>query len=257
MSQVICISNQKGGVGKTTTAINLSAALAAGEQRTLLVDFDPQGHATAGLGVEKVRMANSVYHGIIGKASPQEILVRTELDHLFLLPARRELFRAEAELMSSRGKEKVLRGFLMNIRNEFDYVIIDSAPSLNLLTLNAFLAADSLMIPLQCDFFALESLESLLTSLEVVTQRMHPDLRIMGILLTMFDAKDGVSNQIEASARRQFGDLVFKTVIPHDSMIKKTAILGRPLIMHSINAAAARRYLRLAEEVMTREEQFV
>lgn len=252
MSRVICISNQKGGVGKTTTAINLSAALAAGEQKTLLVDFDPQGHATAGLGVEKARMGQSIYHGIMGKASPQELIIRTELDHLSLLPARRELFRAEVELMSRSGKEKVLREFLEIIRDDFDYIIIDSAPSLNLLTLNGFLAADALLIPLQCDFFALDSLESMMASLDVITQRMHPALHVMGILLTMFNPRDGVSKQIEVSARRQFKEMVFKTVIPQDSTIKKAAILGRPLLMHNIKAPAARRYLRLAEEVMTR-----
>ena len=256
MGHIICIVSHKGGVGKTTTAVNLSASLAVAEKETLLVDCDPQGHATTGMGIDKGRLTKTLSHGMMGYAVPEEIIIDSDLDSLKALPARIELFHAEAELMSKSGKERVLRNLLSDLKETYDYIVIDSPPSLRLLTVNAVSAADSLLIPLQCEFYALEGLGQLLQSIQILKKKFNPDIKIAGILLTMLAMGEKASRQIAEHARNHFKDMVFKTVIPRNVQLRESASHGKPLLFQDIMSVGAQSYLALAREIIDRGAMF-
>ena len=252
MGQIICIASQKGGVGKTTTAINLSAAFAAAEQDCLLVDCDPQGHATSGMGINKAGLTATLYHAMIGKVAVKELIIDSELESLKTLPAPIELFRAEAELSSKPHKEKIIWNLLTDLKKTYDYIIIDSSPALSLLTLNAIIAADFLLIPLQCEFYALEGMGHLLKTFQALKKRFNPEIKIAGILLTMFEPGEIISSQIAEATRDHFKDLVFKTVIPRSVHLRESSSHGKPLLLKNIMSIGAQSYLKVAKEFMDR-----
>jgi len=237
-------------VGKTTTAVNLSAALALMEKKVLLVDLDPQGNTTSGLGIDKTTLQKSMYHALVDGAAPQEIVLRTTLAFLKLLPARRELFRTEIELMESPDKEKKLRYFLDRIKDSFDYILLDTPPSLGLLTFNALTAADFLLIPMQCEAYALDAVAPLMQIMNIIKNTGNPRLQVGGILLTMFDVGESEGQRICEAARERFGHLLFKTVIPRNMALKNAPMAGAPIFLQDVGAFGGRCYLNLAEEVL-------
>lgn len=250
MCPVICIASHKGGVGKTTVAINLSSALAVAEKRTLLVDCDPQGNATTGMGIDKAAVKKTLYDVLMGNAVAEEIILDSQLGFLKVVPADIELVHAGSRLNSMPKKETVLQGMLAGVREAYDYVIIDSPPSLNILATNAMCAADSLLIPLQCEFYALEGLGQLLHSFKAVQRRFNPLLRVAGILLTMVDEGEAICRKIVAEVRKNFKDQVFKTMILRDVKLRESPCFGKPLLLLDIMSAGALSYLQLARELM-------
>jgi chromosome partitioning protein len=253
MANIICIANQKGGVGKTTTAINLSASLAVSEKRTLLVDCDPQGNATTGIGIDKTAILKTLYHGMIGKAPVGSLILGSDIEMLKVIPSRVELIGFEVEMMSNPGREKVLKNLLFSLEDDFDYIILDCPPSLSLLTINAMTAANALLITLQCEFYALEGLGNLLQTVKRVKQRMNPDLVIAGILLTMFDTRTNLSRQVAEDAEKYFKDLVFKTTIPRNVRLGEAPSFGKPISLYDATSTGAKSYFDLAKEIMNND----
>ena len=251
MGRVICIGNHKGGVGKTTTAVNLSAAFAVAEKRTLLIDSDPQGHSTIGMGINNGRIAGNLFNALLGDASIDELIVKGDIDCLKILPSGLELIRAEAELISMPGKETVLRDLIKTHKDRYDYILIDCPPSLNLLTVNAMAASDSVLIPLQCEFFAGQGLIQFLEIYKVLKRIFNPEMQVEGILLTMVDKYDEVSEKIAGETRRRFNGMVFNASIPRDRLLHHSASSGKPLLLQDIASAGARAYLDLAKEIMS------
>jgi chromosome partitioning protein len=250
MAHIICIANQKGGVGKTTTAINLSASLAVSEKRTLLVDCDPQANATTGMGLDKTTMNRTLYHGLIGEAAVGDIIVDSAIKTLKVLPSRVELIGFEVEMLSAPEREIILKKLLAEVADTYEYIIIDCPPSLSLLTVNAMAAADALLIPLQCEFYALEGLSQLLQTVKRIKQTMNPDLSIEGILLTMFDKRTNLSFQVAQNAEKHFEDLVLKTVIPRNIRLGESPSFGMPILLYDAASAGAKSYFDLAKEIM-------
>ena len=250
MGKVVSVANQKGGVGKTTTAVNLSASLAAAEQRTLLVDMDPQGNSTSGLGVDKGELPATIYEVLIGQKPLREVIQKTELAFLDLVPANTTLFGAEVELVDLDNREGLLRSSLEAVRGSYDYILIDCPPSLNLLTINALTASDTILIPIQCEYYAMEGLGQLLHTIQLAKSKLNRALEIEGILLTMFDGRNNLAHQVAQEVRDHFPDKVFETVIPRNVKLSETPSHGKPIILYDIGCKGAESYLELTKEIL-------
>ena len=256
MRRVIAIANQKGGVGKTTTAINLGASLAIAERRTLVIDCDPQGNATSGFGLRKDLSRTSVYEALVnGKGLEDAVRPEVHFPYLSVISASRDLAAAEVELIDRPDRERALRTKLEPIREDYDFILIDSPPSLGLLTLNALVAADSVLIPIQCEFYALEGLSQLLNTIRVVQRGLNRDLEIEGVLLTMYDSRLNLAKQVVTEAREYFGGKVFETMIPRNIRLAEAPSFGKPIATYDVLSSGARGYLSLARELIERDER--
>jgi chromosome partitioning protein len=252
MAKILAIANQKGGVGKTTTAINLSSCLAVAEQKTLLVDIDPQGNTTSGLGYSRQKITKSIYEVLVSDLPIGEAIINTEIKYLDLLPANINLVGAEIELVSALSREFKLRQALTPIADKYDFIIIDCPPSLGLLTINTLTAADSVIIPIQCEYYALEGLSLLMNTIGLVQKHLNPKLEIQGVLLTMYDGRLTLSRQVAEDARKFFADKVYATVINRNVRLSEAPSFGKPILLYDVESSGAQNYLRLAKEVLAR-----
>jgi chromosome partitioning protein len=250
MGKIISIANQKGGVGKTTTAINLAASLAVLEFKTLLVDADPQANSTSGVGFDPKNVKASIYECIINEAEPKDIILETTTPNLFLLPAHIDLVGAEIEIINMPNREQMMRAALHKIKDEYDFIIIDCSPSLGLVTINSLTASDSVIIPVQCEYFALEGLGKLLNTIKIVQSRLNQDLEIEGILLTMYDIRLRLSNQVVEEVKTHFQQMVFDTIIQRNTKLGEAPSFGETIIMHDATSKGAINYLNLAREII-------
>jgi chromosome partitioning protein len=254
MGKIIAIANQKGGVGKTTTAINLAAALGVLERKVLLVDADPQANATSGVGVDPKTIKTSIYECIINEIDPKDIVIETKSPNLDLLPAHIDLVGAEIEMINLPNREHMMRASLGRIKDDYDFIIIDCSPSLGLITLNSLTAADSVIIPVQCEYFALEGLGKLLNTIKIVQSRLNPELDIEGLLLTMYDIRLRLSNQVVEEVKTHFQQMVFDTIIQRNTRLGEAPSHGETIIMHDASCKGAINYLNLAREILQKNE---
>lgn len=254
MGRIIAIANQKGGVGKTTTAINLSACLAEAGQRVLAVDFDPQGNETSGLGIEKSTVEKTIYDLLVGECEIDECLISNVQDNLDLLPSNVELAGAEIELLEIENKENLLKTYLEKVKNNYDFIIIDCPPSLNLLTINALTAANTVLVPIQCEYYALEGLSQVLKTVGLVKKKLNPSLEMEGVVFTMYDARTNLSLEVVESVKNNLNQNIYKTIIPRNVRLAEAPSHGMPINLYDSRSAGAESYRLLAAEVISRGE---
>ncbi|PTN08808.1 ParA family protein [Mangrovibacterium marinum] len=254
MGKVIALANQKGGVGKTTTAINLAASLAVLEKKVLIIDADPQANATSGIGFDVKNVKTSIYECIVEEMDPRKIILKSEIDGLDLIPSHIDLVGAEIEMLNLPNREKVLTMVIDQIREDYDFILIDCSPSLGLITVNALTAADSIIIPVQCEYFALEGLGKLLNTIKIIQTRLNPELEIEGFLLTMYDSRLNLANQVLEEVRTHFGDMVFETLINRNIKLSEAPSFGIPAVLYDASSRGAVSYMELAREILQKND---
>jgi chromosome partitioning protein len=254
MGKIIALANQKGGVGKTTTTINLAASLATLEKTALVVDADPQANASSGLGVDIQQVDSSLYECIVNKTDIRDAIYTTDIDGLDIIPSHIDLVGAEIEMLNMSNREKLIRNLLAPVKDEYDYILIDCSPSLGLITVNALTAADSVIIPVQCEYFALEGISKLLNTIRIIKQKLNPTLEIEGFLLTMYDSRLRLANQIYDEVKRHFQELVFKTVIQRNVKLSEAPSHGLPAILYDADSTGSKNHLALAKEIISKNK---
>ena len=253
MGKIIALANQKGGVGKTTTAINLAASLAALEQKVLIVDADPQANSSSGFGIDVKTLQHSIYDSLINGLNPDEAIVHSQMDNLDIFPSHIDLVGAEIEMLNLNKREHVLRNLLLPLKKKYDYILIDCSPSLGLITVNALTASDSVIIPFQCEYFALEGISKLLNTIKIIKSKLNPSLEIEGFLITMYDARLRVANQYYEEIKRLFQDLVFTTVIQRNVKLVEAAGSGKPAILYEVDSKGSVNHMQLAKELLEKD----
>jgi len=250
MAKVIALANQKGGVGKTTSAINLAASLAVLEKKVLLIDADPQANATSGTGFDLRNIKTSIYECMVDEVNPKDIILNSEIKGLDLIPSHIDLVGAEIEMLNMPNREKILKGVIEKVKDDYDFVLIDCSPSLGLITVNALSAADSVIIPVQCEYFALEGLGKLLNTIKIIQTRLNPELQIEGFLLTMYDARLRLSNQVVEEVKKHFQQMVFETIIQRNIKLSEAPSYGKPVILYDAASTGSANYINLARELL-------